>query len=302
MAEARDMTLYMYNPKWYPGGKRPYMSKENLLSYLAGYQIGAISPDSVYIPNSPEDAVYFDLPDTSAVRACTFFRIYDGLDGTSASYCYFVVRSKLISSGTCRIYVQYDGFMSYCLTLGPNYITLTQAHIVGAHGGGIPAANAEAPNTAILPVGMMEVTTTQALNLLEVTPLTSVVRLIVAMTFEQGPSDDPRRNFIFIVKGTFTDAAGIVATLVQAYNTKELVLLFCLSWILTYHPYHVLNSKSKSLFNSSISTGLGLNVVTLSSKCMSQNNFPSEFLQQEIASFSFCCSSSGVTPLFIDAN
>lgn len=215
------MTIFMYNPKWYPGGKRPYMSKENLLSYLAGYQIGTISPGTVVIPNSPEDAVYFDLPDTSAVRACTFCRIYDNLDGTPTSYCYFVVRSKLISSGTRRIYVQYDGFMSYCLTLGPNYITLAQPHIVGAYGGGVPSANAEAPNTAILPVGMMEVTTTQALNLLGVTPLSTVVRLIVAMTFEQGPTDDPRRNFIFIVTGTFTDAAGIVASLVQAYSANS---------------------------------------------------------------------------------
>lgn len=216
--------VYLYSTGWYPGGRRPYMINSNMNVYLGGKRIGYFERETADLsPNTPEDMTYIDISADDYQRAIDYIRIVwkAATSPVYGNFCYFVTGSKRMTPDTVRLYLRRDPFIECILDTGPTSITVKQPHIVGAHGGGIPAANAEAPNTAILPVGMMEVTTTQALNLVEVTPLSTVVRLIVAMTFEQGPTDDPRRNFIFIVTGTFTDAAGIVATLVQTYNTNS---------------------------------------------------------------------------------
>lgn len=215
--------VFFYNTGWYPGGKRPLMTAANCLVYLLQKQVDTTTQSGMdFAPNVTEDMTYFDMHASDYQSNIDYMRIYASSGATPlGQFCYFVIGAKLITPDTVRLYTKWDAFLSAIINGNPLTITVKQPHIVGAHGGGIPAANAEAPNTAILPVGMMEVTTTQALNLVEVTPLSTVVRLIVAMTFEQGPTDDPRRNFIFIVTGTFTDAAGIVATLVQTYNTNS---------------------------------------------------------------------------------
>lgn len=211
------MTVTFYSiSEWFPGSKRPFCSQANMNAFLEQHAVGSQSSNTWWFPNSPQDLEYIDVNGDASTNTANYIIVRE-MTGSGTRWGYFVTNGRPLTSGVYRMELQYDPYISYIIQRGPTIINVSRAHIAGAHGGGVTGA----VPTSIVPTGKMAVTSTQALNLETVLPLSEDVRLVVAFSFEQGPADTTKRNFIFVVAGSFNSGGGLIGAATQAYGANS---------------------------------------------------------------------------------
>lgn len=219
------MTAYFYNiSEWYPGAKRPFCSRDNLNSFMEAHLVGTQTSNTWWFPNSPQDLTYFDADGSTSTNGANYIVIQE-MTGSGTKWGYFVENRRSLTSGVYRFHLRYDGYVSYILQRVPTTLVVSRAHIAGAGGGGLPSASMAQVPTDIIPTGKMKVTTTQALNLEQVHPLSQTVQLIVAFSFEQVTTEQAiyasRRNLIFQISGNFSNPGQVIGPLSSAAKSGK---------------------------------------------------------------------------------
>lgn len=219
------MTVTFYwIPEWFPGSKRPFCSQANMNSFLERHAVGSQSSNTWWFPNSPQDLEYIDVNGDVRTDLINYIMVRE-MTGSGTRWGYFVTNGRPLTSGVYRMHLQYDPYISYIIQRGPRFINVGRAHIAGAGGGGLPGASMEKVPANIIPTGKMKVTTTQALNLEQVHPLSQTVQLIVAFSFEQVSTELPiyasRRNLIFQISGNFSNPGQLIGALSSAARSGK---------------------------------------------------------------------------------
>lgn len=219
------MTVTFYwITEWFPGSKRPFCSQANMNAFLERHAVGSQSSNTWWFPNSPQDLEYIDVNGSASTNHANYIIVRE-MTGSGTRWGYFVTNGRSLTSGVYRMDLQYDPYISYIIQRGPGNINIRRAHIAGAGGGGLPSASMAKVPANIIPTGKMKVTTTQALNLEQVYPLSQTVQLIVAFSFEQVSTEQviyaSRRNLIFRISGDFSNPGQIIGALSSAARSGK---------------------------------------------------------------------------------